>query len=289
MSTIEQESINNHDLNKNLYKSLFYTKNFNAIEIMSGSKYAGKTFYKVIDKTWINNNFKYKLGLNILPENMNVDEFCSTGFHFCILEKVVKNLELHENGIVVEVTLPSDALVCELNKNSSGICLADIYIMYKTNKIIISTPLPFDEFIEKHCLHEQTIDYVTNGMMYIKYQTDEDCIRAVKKSSYNLRYIKNPTFEVCLIAIQKDPYLLQSIKIQEDRLCIFAVSLNGLVLQFVKKQTSIIQQNTEAFKYVKNQTAEICLEAVRLNPLNLQYVNYEYLNICFDINKKLNN
>ncbi|MBQ3423162.1 MAG: DUF4116 domain-containing protein, partial [Romboutsia sp.] len=77
-------------------------------------------------------------------------------------------------------------------------------------------------------------------------------------------YVKEQTEELCLEAVRRNGLLLEYVREQTPKICLVAVKQNGYAL-----------------KYVKEQTEELCLAAVKKNPEALQYVNDKNSKICF--------
>ena len=92
-------------------------------------------------------------------------------------------------------------------------------------------------------------------MQYVKEQTEEICLSAVKNNGYALQYVKEQTGEICLSAVKQNGNALQYVKEQTEEMCLEAV-----------------KNDWHAFLYVKEQTEEICLEVVKENPLLLDYM-----------------
>jgi hypothetical protein len=97
------------------------------------------------------------------------------------------------------------------------------------------------------------------------------------RSGEALRYVKNQTPELCLEALRQDGYSIRYVKNQTPELCLEAVKKNGRALRYVNTQTEemcmiAVRQESYTLIDVKNQTDEICLEAVRKNHDVIQYI-----------------
>ena len=99
-----------------------------------------------------------------------------------------------------------------------------------------------------------------NGLylQYVKEQTQELCLEAVKQNGCALNYVKEQTDDICLEAVKQNGYALQFVKIHTDEICLEAVKQDGYALQFVKVHID-----------------EICLEAVKQNAYALQSIYLE--------------
>lgn len=186
-------------------RKLEYEYYKNDPDIVLGSEYNGKIFYKVINKNMTNFMFTYKLGLNELIENFNPRGDCTAGgFYFCELQHLKNWLFLHPDGYVCEVRLPLDALVFPQN------------LKYKTEKIIIENPIDIIEFIKLHKMEEEILKFnsahvkdvvinllKTNGLLlkHIKHQTLELCIQAIKQNNTALSYVNLEFYYECLKVI----------------------------------------------------------------------------------------
>ena len=85
-----------------------------------------------------------------------------------------------------------------------------------------------------------------NALQFVKEQTPEICLEAIKQNSLVLYYVKEQTPEICLEAVKKNGVALQFVKKQNPEICLEAVKQNGWVLGFVKEPT--LELYLEAFK-----------------------------------------
>ena len=109
---------------------------------------------------------------------------------------------------------------------------------------------------------------------FVKEQTPDLCLIAVKNDWRSLQYVKEQTPEMCLIALQQSVTAFLHINEQTPEICRLAVRQEGTVLRFVKEQTLEIcleatKQTWRALKYVDEsfQTPEMCLECIEQNLL----------------------
>jgi hypothetical protein len=93
-----------------------------------------------------------------------------------------------------------------------------------------------------------------------------------------LEYVKEQTPELCLEAVRQDGVVLRHVKAQTPEVCLEAVRQNGLALEHVEVQTpeicrEAVRQSSYALRDVKEQTREICMLAVAKDFFSLAFVN----------------
>lgn len=271
-----------------------------------------KTYFKVLAPDLCNKGYQYVIGPNELKEEFLPYRYCgSGGLYFCELEHIKYWLNLHPDGLVCEVTLPSDVLVVSLNYK------------YKANKIIISNPLSINDFVEKHHLYN-IIAHDGLLLRYIDNQTEELCLTAIINNPESFKYIKNQTSKLCIEAISLNPLCFCYIdsNLLSDHICKFTleccknqkgifvnwhyfrgraekydilfhniflkiVMYNGLLLEYIEHQTkeickNALKQNINAFKFVQKQfqTYEMCHDVVEKNGLLLEFVDKKTIDLC---------
>jgi hypothetical protein len=143
-------------------------------------------------------------------------------------------------------------------------------------------------------------------LFYVKKQTYEICLAAVKQNGLAWAFIRNKEYKVDLyeeaiksnartieLVIEKSPTInlfsvirncwsLQYIEDQTLWMCLIAVKQHGETLEFVKDQTEeicleAVKENGLALRFVKEQTPEICRTALRQNPKSIEFVkNFDY-------------
>lgn len=72
------------------------------------------------------------------------------------------------------------------------------------------------------------------ALAYVKEQTPEICMAAVKQKGAALRFVKNQTPEICLAAVRQFGYALEFVKEQTPEICCAAVDQLWDSLRFVK-------------------------------------------------------
>jgi len=120
------------------------------------------------------------------------------------------------------------------------------------------------------------------NIKYVKVQTPEICLAAVKQEGEALQYVKDQSPEIYLAAVKQDGNALQYIKDQSPEVCLAAVKQNGYALPYVKDQSpevclAAVKEYGDVLRYVKDQTPEICLAAVKQNKGAFKFVNKELL------------
>ena len=85
-------------------------------------------------------------------------------------------------------------------------------------------------------IYVSILRWITDGcpLQYVKEQTYELCLEAVKKNGFALQYVKEQTYELCLEAVKNNGYTSEYIKDQPYKLFLEAVKNNGCALEFVK-------------------------------------------------------
>ena len=104
---------------------------------------------------------------------------------------------------------------------------------------------------------------MVDALQYVKEQTKEICLEAVKHDIYILDHVKKcyQTAEMCIAStkyLSDNPKLFNDFTVRTPKVCLAAVRKNGLTLQYMKKH------------YRSNH--KLCLEAVKQNPLAIEYV-----------------
>lgn len=88
------------------------------------------------------------------------------------------------------------------------------------------------------------------------------------KIEMELEYILEQTEEICLRAVRRDGSMLEHVRDQTLEICLEAVKQNGFALSYIKNQTeemclTAVRQDGDALEYVINKTEEIISEATR--------------------------
>lgn len=129
-------------------------------------------YFKVVSK-----NHKFNLGINALPDYVEFEprEGDGNGYRFYELPFVQKWVHLHPDGLVFEVRVPKDAEVKKFSKSN-----------YKASAIHMSNGMEISEFVTKYSREDAFVQENGNYLKYIKKQTPEICIRAVKDKMFAL-------------------------------------------------------------------------------------------------------
>ena len=95
------------------------------------------------------------------------------------------------------------------------------------------------------------------ALQYVKNQTLEICLEAVKQNGNALQYVKNKTPEICLEAVKQKGYILQYVKNQTDEIYLAVVKQNIKVLQLVTEDLktlefydAILEHNPDIIKQI---------------------------------------
>jgi hypothetical protein len=129
------------------------------------------------------------------------------------------------------------------------------------------------------------------ALKYVKEQTPELCMAAVKQNGYALQFVKEQTLELCMEAVQEDGSALRFVKEQTPELCMAAVKRSGWVLEFVKDQSpelcmAAVKKSGYALRVVKEQTPELCMTAVKRSGYILRFVKEQTPEICMEAVKQ---
>nr|QBK87597.1 MAG: protein of unknown function DUF4116 [Marseillevirus LCMAC201] len=235
-------------------------------------------FFKLTNHNELHHGFQYTTGLNIDSLQFNPTGECSSGGLYFFDETQLKHFFLYTTNIVYirEVTFPVDAKIyCEIDK-------------YKCDKFILGERKRF--YLDDHFSNEEVFEIIQQYgggevLKYVKEQTEEICLAAVKVNGLALKYVKVQTEEICLAAVQEYGRALESVKEQTSEICLAAVQRYGWALEFVKVQTpeiclAAVQQHRRALQYVKEQTPEICMAAVQQNGGALCHVKVQTDLLC---------
>ena len=78
------------------------------------------------------------------------------------------------------------------------------------------------------------------ALKFVKEQTPEICLDAIKETGFALKFVKEQTSEMCLDAIKETGFALKFVKEQNSEMCLEAIKETGFALKFVKEQTPLI-------------------------------------------------
>ncbi len=254
-------------------------------------------YYKVLNRDLTHNGFEYQLGLNEDIILFNFNGSCEKGGLYYTTKEYLSGF-LDDGCYIADVSIPEDA---QVYKDPQG-------YKWKADKIIIDKITWMGEhelwndmeflltvnannydFSCLNCndIHELfiKIQQEPKRLMFVKNQTKELCLLAVRKNGTNIRYVKEQTPELCMEAVKQGGLSLKYVKDQTPELCMVAVKRDGYNIQYVKEQTpelcmEAVKQKGRYLQYVKDQTPELCLLAVRKNGNNLKYVKNQTYDIC---------
>ena len=146
-----------------------------------------KTFYKVVREDLTHNEVVYKLGLNIDPLKFNPKGSCqSGGLYFTDIENIGKYFDY--GNLVAYITIPNDALIY---KDPEG-------DKWKADRFIIDRFEPFESFWCKPEVYSSNIKHCYLILQYMKEQTHDICLKAVRIYGGALQFVKEKTHYICL-------------------------------------------------------------------------------------------
>jgi len=184
--------------------------------------YKGTYFYKFFNHNLNHNNFQYQLGLNI-----DIEEFCPNGLcykgglYFCEESKAHMYWSCYGTKIGV-VEIPNDARVyIEQGK-------------FKADRLIITEIVDFVDVCDKFWIKMLQNDATV--LQFIKDQTEDMCISAVRRRGGLLKFVKNQTNEICKYAVCQNGLALIFVNEQTEELCKLAVHQTCEALNYVQKQ-----------------------------------------------------
>lgn len=126
------------------------------------------------------------------------------------------------------------------------------------------------------------------ALQFVKEQTPEMCLAAVKKTGEVLRYVKEKTYEICLEAVKNNWHALRDVpkEFRTPELCMICIKQNGYAIQYMDEEKTLdmclaaVQQNGNALKFSSFQTPEICLAAIQQKGKSLKYVYNQTPELC---------
>ena len=189
-------------------------------------------YYKLLRQSEIHYGYQFHDGLNVDPKPWTTKICSAGGFYFCNEEHIWQWAYLYNNsedtlGWIRSVELPADALFQMEPKNK-----------FKANKIILGPRVSVEDFLLMK--PERVKAALTHdGMLlrYVKEQTHDLCLLAIKQNSDSIQYVKEQTIDLCLIAIEQNANTIQYVKDQLFDLCLRAVTFHGSSLYNVVNQT----------------------------------------------------
>ncbi|WP_176072548.1 DUF4116 domain-containing protein, partial [Clostridioides difficile] len=98
---------------------------------------------------------------------------------------------------------------------------------------------------------------------YIKKQSPEICIEAVKENGYALKYVEKQTSKICLEAVRKNGLALKYVEDQLDKICVEALKKNKLAIRYVKDKEKYLKEF--GIKYLEAQGEAREVIAIREN------------------------
>ena len=94
-------------------------------------------------------------------------------------------------------------------------------------------------------------------LTYVKDQTPEICLEAVRYDANALCVVKEQTSEICLEAVRQKGHTLRFVKERTPQICLAAVKQNGMALEYIPRS---------------KQTLPIAIAALKQNPACRKYL-----------------
>ncbi len=135
----------------------------------------------------------------------------------------------------------------------------------------------------------------TNGLalQFIKEQTEEICLLAVKNNHISFQYVKNKTFDICKIVLNKYGLFLKGLnknnytKEQYHELCNIAINNRCSSLEYVDEEfktfdicSLAISICYNTIEFIKNPSEELCLFALEQNINSVHNIKIKSFNAC---------
>ena len=241
--------------------------------------YKGIKCYKFLNDNLNHRGFIYAEGLNIDTEPFNPTGICSIGgLYFCEEAECWQYCTDYGTKRAL-IEIPNDARVyVEQSK-------------FKADKIFITEIKEFDDIDDVFWI--DILPKNAEVLKYIKNQTEELCILAVKKLGCAFKYVNEQfrTEDMCILAIKHNGWTFEYMKeYQTERICRLAVQRNNKALEYVNEEFKTnelcvlaVNQRGLSLEFIDNQTLELCALAVKQNGHALCYVQDQFRTkeICY--------
>lgn len=245
-------------------------KQFNAINRNLYGDNENYILIKLTNEKENHNGFQFKDGLNVDSIKFYPHELCRPGGIYFIFTKNARKWISYGDKTMTfyrQVIIPDDSKVYIENGK------------FKTDKLFLN---------QRQNILNLNFNFIKHNpklLKYIKHQTEEICIEAIRKNWRVFPYIKNKTDNVCLEAVKQNGAIIEYIENKTDEICYIAIKEFGYALKYATKQTNelclmAVKQNGYALEHVMNQTEEICLAAVKKDGCALQCVKKQTEKIC---------
>lgn len=121
------------------------------------------------------------------------------------------------------------------------------------------------------------MSYSNENKNYFDGKTNEEIKAILNHNGYMLEFLKDQTEELCLIAVKSEGDALRYVKKQTAKICQAAVKNDGLALKYVKRpskkiQIAAIENDAYAIEFCKDQTMELQRLAVRKNGYSISEI-----------------
>jgi hypothetical protein len=227
------------------------------------ANYKDKVFIKLTNSDENHKGYRFYVGLNedvVMYDSSNPNP---QGICFCEITDLVHSIGYNKMELcfVRYVRIPDNAHVFVCDK------------YFRTDKIILSEKhliedLP-DWSDESFCrlsfgINSKTIKYIKNKKVLYDIENgnnmkSKELADEMEYNGLDLKYVKNQTDEICLAAVKQNGLALEFVQKQTPEICSEAVNNNGLALKFVERPTCVM-----------------CLDALTNDSKAWRYVPYEY-------------
>lgn len=237
---------------------------------------------------------------NLTLENVNdcVNVICDTGIDYFDSKYIAAN------DFKINPILHHDLCLQGIKKDGNFIKYFDVQPDYAET-----------EMNTINNLYKLAVEQSCNAIRYVKYQTEDICMIALKKSKSMIVHILpiNRTYNICMYASEcKDPYILKYIpeNILDYDMCVNAIKNNGFSIScvpqkfktfelieiaitenpYVIKELSeaeqlphmiknVVENKGDCLQYVINKTENICMSAIINDGFAIRYIPHEILTL----------
>lgn len=258
-----------------------------------------KTYHKFLHRSLNHKGFQYELGLNIDPIKFQPFGSCREGgLYFTDEENLARFSEF--GTYIANIKIPDDARVYpdpQGHKWKADKIIVESYCPAQDHPLFDDPEwclkaVKIEGSLLKY-MKKQTFEICVGAVKQYPFAltyVDIQLIDAVSEHIINdypfaLQFVRNQTPDICLKAVKQHGFALQFVRNQTHEICLEAVKKNGCALEFVEDRTQkicmeAVKQNPHALQFVRNQTLEMCREAIKRNVTVMKYVCKQYKKAC---------
>ncbi|MDW0076976.1 DUF4116 domain-containing protein [Clostridioides difficile] len=89
------------------------------------------------------------------------------------------------------------------------------------------------------------------ALQYVREQTEEMCLEAVRQNGLALHFVKDQTEKICIEAVRQDGLAIQFVENQTDEICIEALKQDKLAIRYIKEKDKYLDEFN--IKYLEKQ------------------------------------